>query len=373
VEGGWSDFDKMPLYIGRVKEGDSFLIGYVCRNTMKCSYNVLSGHVNRMNESNIFEVLVNSGRAAVLNWVFARGTEIPSNAFAGGYISPGKPIYIGRHTIGNKHLFVGYVNPSIGVLHIHKCSDIYKEFYILTIDKGNVEIIEEIDHYTLDDIDYNLGEAKTSKVPVILDEVVLQNRSSTNQKLKARSFFEIETNAYCWKILNSDVTETMTEIGGKIPVTNTEGNLIIDFLSYPEPNGCSVNFADITPKIFGDFQNGTVNVVFDKRNSNPVNPPLVSQFVTGRNTIIIKMKLGERLVSCTKHDEVIECNVPPKTEVKVKVQATNDVLEVPFTAHLRKIYKNGMTAEEDVRGIFTSEITAHITNTIDEEKLSKNG
>jgi hypothetical protein len=85
------------------------------------------------------------------------------------------------------------------------------------------------------------------------------------------------------------------------------------------------------------------------------------------------MKLGERLVSCTKHDEVIECNVPPKTEVKVKVQATNDVLEVPFTAHLRKIYKNGMTAEEDVRGIFTSEITAHITNTIDEEKLSKNG
>jgi hypothetical protein len=368
VEGGWSDFDKMPLYIGRVKEGDSFLIGYVCRNTMKCSYNVLSGHVNRMNESNIFEVLVNSGRAAVLNWVFARGTEIPSNAFAGGYISPGKPIYIGRHTIGNKHLFVGYVNPSIGVLHIHKCSDIYKEFYILTIDKGNVEIIEEIDHCTLDDIDYKLDEAKTSKVPVTFDEVELQNHSSIEQQLKAHSFFENE-DSYCWNI-DSD-TDIMTKIDGKIPVIcKAKGDLKMDYISYPQQQQQFINYNVGNPQMFGNFRNGLLLVKFEMNN----NPHLLGGLghhtfqQTNLPNITVKMKLGERLVSCTKHDEDVECKVPPKTGVKVKVQAISDVLEVPFTAHLRKVYKNGMTAEEDVRGTFTSETTAHITSTVDDEK-----
>ena len=63
--------------------------------------------------------------------------------------------------------------------------------------------------------------------------------------------------------------------------------------------------------------------------------------------------------------------MPPKSETKVKVQASKVILQVPLTGHLKKVYKNGMTAEEDVRGTYTGKFISHIIPVIMKDEKIK--
>ena len=50
----------------------------------------------------------------------------------------------------------------------------------------------------------------------------------------------------------------------------------------------------------------------------------------------------------------LNANIPPYTALTVIVQGTQHILEVPYVANLSKVYKNGMTAEEEYHGTFKS-------------------
>ena len=198
VEGGWNESYGQPLYIARVKTQSGLIPGYVSRaNTTFCHY--LSG--SYMNQSDTYEVLVNPGNFAVLNWIKCNGGSIPTNAFEAGYVSAGKSVYIARHVVNKKDIIIGYVDPSKGILNLQDFKyqmHTYHEFHVLVV-HGDVEIIEEIDSYQLDDIDYALDEGVVSKVFVTMDEILFQNNSSVEQKLKSQSSLEVEK-TYCWDV-----------------------------------------------------------------------------------------------------------------------------------------------------------------------------
>ena len=86
---------------------------------------------------------------------------------------------------------------------------------------------------------------------------------------------------------------------------------------------------------------------------------------------MIKVKLGDKLIQSKAREETFECKVPPRSEMKVKVQATKVVLQVPLTGHLKKVYKNGMTAGEDVRGTYTSSFISHVAPVIMKDEKIK--
>ena len=199
VEGGWIESSKQPLYIARVKTQSGLIPGYVSKaNSNFCLY--FNG--SYMNQSATYEVLVNPGNSAILNWIKCNGRSIPTNAFEAGYVSAGKSVYVARHVLSKKDIMIGYVDPSKGILNLQDLTrykmHTYHEFHVLVV-HGDVEIIEEIDSCQLDDIDYALDEGVVSKVFVTMDEILFQNNSSVEQKLKSQSSHEVEK-TYCWDV-----------------------------------------------------------------------------------------------------------------------------------------------------------------------------
>ena len=63
---------------------------------------------------------------------------------------------------------------------------------------------------------------------------------------------------------------------------------------------------------------------------------------------------GNPIVRCTASNQNISYTVPPHTAMTVVVEGTKHILEVPYVANLSKVYKNGMTAEEEYQGTFQS-------------------
>lgn len=86
----------------------------------------------------------------------------------------------------------------------------------------------------------------------------------------------------------------------------------------------------------------------------------------------IKMKLGDILRLAVNKKENVQVKVPSKSQIEVKIQAKKVILEVPFTAKLKKVYKNGMVAEEDISGTFRSTRNVQITPVILKDEKLKN-
>ena len=78
----------------------------------------------------------------------------------------------------------------------------------------------------------------------------------------------------------------------------------------------------------------------------------------------VKMKLGDILRLIVNRKENVQVKVPSKSQIEVKIQAKKVILAVPFTAKLKKVYKNGMIAEEDISGTFRSSHNIQITPVI---------
>lgn len=91
---------------------------------------------------------------------------------------------------------------------------------------------------------------------------------------------------------------------------------------------------------------------------------------TGHTTV--KMKLGDILRLAVNRKENVQVKVPSKSQIEVKIQAKKVILEVPFTAKLKKVYKNGMIAEEDISGTFRSSRNVQITPVILKDEKIKN-
>lgn len=195
VEGGWRQDTKEPLYIARGSFGNALIPGFVQKSDgrFSCSH----FHLGLGSFTTNYEVLVNPNNA-ILNWVSTRSGNIPSNAFEGGYLSPGHPAYIGRHGVGKKDIVPGYIDSSTGTLtfqYKYKQHS-FKEFQVL-VAQGDVEIIEQISQCSLNDITYDIEQANVMKIPAELGETVFENHSSLEQQFSSSIDFEDEK-SYCF-------------------------------------------------------------------------------------------------------------------------------------------------------------------------------
>ena len=84
---------------------------------------------------------------------------------------------------------------------------------------------------------------------------------------------------------------------------------------------------------------------------------------------MVSMKLGRALRKEFELEKEVQCRVSANCAAVVEVSGLQKTLEVPFTGKIKKVYKNGMTAEEDVNGIYTFTTIVNIAPAIKEEKL----
>ena len=85
---------------------------------------------------------------------------------------------------------------------------------------------------------------------------------------------------------------------------------------------------------------------------------------------IVTMKLGGDLRQEIEQEKDIQCRVGPNSKITVEVTGQQKTLDVPFTGKINKVFKNGMTAEEDVDGTYTySTVTNIVPAVIKEEQL----
>ena len=89
--------------------------------------------------------------------------------------------------------------------------------------------------------------------------------------------------------------------------------------------------------------------------SFPPDIPNGRQFERERfENILATTPWGHPIKRQITRNQELSANVPPHTTLTVVIQGTKHILEVPYVANLSKVYKNGMTAEEEYHGTFKS-------------------
>ena len=198
VEGGWCQSTKELLYVARASSHNGGLIpGYVKKSFQYCTF---CGYgTNYQQNAQAYEVLVNPGSKAALQWVTSRGA-VPSNAVEGGFSSPGKTLYIGRQSI-KKDVFPGFIDPADNKVHL--VGDRYKAHALKTFEvlviSGDVEIVEEVNQCTLTDLSYDVRQSDISEECVTLATMILKNKSSLEQTLTGTAIMRCST-LYDWNI-----------------------------------------------------------------------------------------------------------------------------------------------------------------------------
>ena len=74
----------------------------------------------------------------------------------------------------------------------------------------------------------------------------------------------------------------------------------------------------------------------------------------GFENILATIPWGHPIKRQITRNQELNANVPPHTALRVVIQGTKHILEVPFIGNLSKVYKNGMAAEEEYHGTFKS-------------------
>lgn len=82
--------------------------------------------------------------------------------------------------------------------------------------------------------------------------------------------------------------------------------------------------------------------------------PVNVQHLRNNDVPLTTTNWGNPIVRIISSEQPLSANVPPNTAMTVVVEGTKHILEVPYVANLSKVYKNGMTAEEEYRGTFQS-------------------
>ena len=201
VEGGWCQSSKEKIYIARAKgygAAGGLFPGGLKKSSQYLTYCAYGG--NYQQQAAVYEVLVNPGNRAALQWVTSRGT-VPPNAVEGGFSAPGKTLYIGRQSTTKKDIVPGYIDPADSMVHLigtRYKPHTFKTFEVLVI-SGDVEIVEEINRCTLSDISYDIHQGDVTEDRVSMTTVTLENRSSLEQTLTATAFLEY-SKSYNWNI-----------------------------------------------------------------------------------------------------------------------------------------------------------------------------
>ena len=199
VEGGWCQSSKEIIYVARASYyGGGLIPGYVKKSDRYCTY--CNYGSNYQQNVQAYEVLVNPGNRAALQWVTSRGA-VPTNAVEGGFSSPGKTLYIGRQSATKKDIVPGYIDPADNMVHLigsRYKGHTFKTFEVLVI-SGDVEIVEEVNQCTLSSISYDVRQSDITEECVSLATMGLKNKSLVEQTLTGTAILRYCT-LFDWNI-----------------------------------------------------------------------------------------------------------------------------------------------------------------------------
>lgn len=197
VEGGWCHSTKEKIYVARAKSYNCTLTpGALKKSAQGCTYSKDS----YQQHSNVYEVLVNPGNRAALQWVTSKA-PVPPSAVEGGFSAPGMTLYVGRQSTNKKDIVPGHIDPANGLLHLigskYKAQT-FKTFEVLVI-SGDVEIVEEINRCTLDNISYDVRQSDLTEECVTMATMAFENKSSLEQTLSSTAIMQY-SDLYNWNI-----------------------------------------------------------------------------------------------------------------------------------------------------------------------------
>lgn len=191
VEGGWCSQTQEPYYLARVVHSDGELYpGVVLKSQGLCFYSFNSINGLSIGSKINYEVLVNPNNNETLTWVPVHNRDgsfggiLPDNIFKVGYNS-GHNICFGRRkssTTGD--IVPGRVNPNRGLTCIENnkifvVAEIFGYEVLCLVGKGP----RKLEKCIVYDIEYDQENPYIDWSQVKLDEVVLLNKSSVQQKL----------------------------------------------------------------------------------------------------------------------------------------------------------------------------------------------
>ena len=93
--GGWDSRTKEPLYIGRAKEGGSFIVGKL----QASKSTLVAATKEKVLKFQEYEVLVNPNNEVTINWAFRKQGNAPPNAVKVN--NNGDASFIGRGSFNN--------------------------------------------------------------------------------------------------------------------------------------------------------------------------------------------------------------------------------------------------------------------------------
>ena len=193
VEGGWCSLTQEPYYLARVEHSNGELCpGVVLKSQALCLYSFNNNYSLNIESKTNYEVLVNPNNDETLTWVPVQyrdvsGSILPDNVFKVGYNS-GHYICFGRRkssTTGD--MVPGRVNPNRGLTCIENnkiflIPDVFGYEVLCLVGKGP----RKLEKCIVYDIEYDQENSYIGWSQVKLDEAVLLNKSSVQQKLTPR-------------------------------------------------------------------------------------------------------------------------------------------------------------------------------------------
>ena len=194
VEGGWCSQTQEPYYLARVLHSNGELCpGVVLKSQGLCLYSFNNNYSFNIGSKINYEVLVNPNNDETLTWVPVQngdgsfGGILPDNVLKVGH-SLGHNICFGRRkssTTGD--VVPGRVNPNRGLTCIENnkmfiIPDLFGYEVLCLVGKGP----RKLEKCIIYDIEYDQDNPCIAWSQVKLDEAVLLNKSSVQQKLTPR-------------------------------------------------------------------------------------------------------------------------------------------------------------------------------------------
>ena len=295
----------LETYVGRTV--DEHVVGKIVpfSDCICIARNGREQHISRLQEPGgaaVYEVLTFQPPDArqpadvSLDWIEARGNEIPAGAVEGG-LENGVVTYIGRRNAESQKL-CGKVNSNEGCLIVtwNGRELRYTDYELL--------VLKDVDKYTLNDVMYDMSQVK--KIPSG-EMVTVSSHAIRNDEVNDR---EVAQEVYCSREDSHSWTQA-------------------------ESKGCGILKGIVTDV------NASCPVITTKGTLDELSEGTHSQLWDDKVTIVRTNRL------------LIKYFVPTKHTVSAGIVVTDMDVEIPYTGALIKYYKNGVQPDSSVvRGVY---------------------
>jgi hypothetical protein len=321
---------------------------------------VISSSSNSTNPN--YEVLVNPDDSEDLSWVFtatgfrncfnSRSTCLPYNSLQISTNNTGCT-FIGRtrKTTDNEHVLVTI---NINGYALTKESSIFPDYEVLCVlDSEGEHLIHKSYLYN---IEYDLENASVEWNQTLLDELVLTNESSVEQKLKPLAKVSLPT-TFQWDISNDKYSQAEMDIKGRVPcVIGGQYSYKIDLLTRENIMLYLPTIPATTGGLFGNSYSNALVIGGNFETNIPAVTQLVNFSVNSGifAPTVIMMKSQDRAIShVSSLSAGCKIRVPlHQSKLLVQLIKHHMCLKVPYKAKLKYIFGTSKVEDEEVKGTY---------------------